>query len=242
MTTAPLIRKPEALGPLPDEGRRVLEDLPLCPRPVAADRDLVREGERATDCLLLLDGFACRHKLSEDGTRQIVGFHIPGDFVDLTSLLLGKMDHSVAAVTPVRVAAIAHATLLGWTRSHPDLAHLLWRDTLIEAAIFREWVVNVGRRSAHQRTAHLLCELVARMRTLGLAREDACELPISQVKLADALGLSPVHVDRMIQELRGEGLIVSLGVIRHGHDLPLPSAVRELVRPLTALFKQPRVG
>ena len=207
MDIDPLTRKLETLGSLPDEGRRVLEGLPLCPKPVAADRDLVREGERATHCQLLIEGFACRYKLSEDGARQIVAFHIPGDFVDLTSLLLGRMDHSVAAVTAVQVAAIPHATLLGWLRSCPDLAQLLWRDTLIDAAVFREWVVNVGRRPAHQRTAHLLCELVARMRSVGLARGEVCDLPISQVKLADALGLSPVHVNRMIQDLRGEGLI-----------------------------------
>lgn len=207
MTIRPLIRKLEVLGALTDEERRVLECLHLCPRPVLADRDLVQEGERTSQCLLLVQGFACRYKASQDGTRQIVSFHVPGDFVDLNSLLLGKMDHSIATVTPVQVAPIPHATILGWTRPHPRLVHLLWRDTLIDAASFREWVVNVGRRTAYQRTAHLLCELTTRLRAVGLARGDICDLPISQVKLADALGLSPVHTNRMLQQLRGKGLI-----------------------------------
>jgi CRP-like cAMP-binding protein len=207
MTIRPLIRKLEVLGPLADEEKRMLERLHLCPRPVAADRDLVQEGERTSQCLLLVQGFACRYKMSQDGTRQIVSFHIPGDFVDLNSLLLGKMDHSIAAITPVRVAPIPHATILGWTQPYPNLVHLLWRDTLIDAASFREWVINVGRRTAYQRTAHLLCELATRLRAVGLTHGDACDLPISQVKLADALGLSPVHTNRMLQQLRGEGLI-----------------------------------
>ena len=207
MTTAPLIRKLERLGPLADEERGMLEDLPLTPRRVVADRDLVGEGQRPTHCQFLIEGFACRYKMSKDGKRQIVAFHIPGDMVDLTSLLLGEMDHGIGTLTPVQVASIPHATLLGWTRSCPNLGYLLWRDTLIDAAVFREWVVNVGRRSALARTAHLLCELVARLRAVGLARDHACDLPISQVELADALGLSYVHVNRMLRELRGEGLI-----------------------------------
>lgn len=207
MTSAPLFRKLERLGPLSAEARRVLEDLPLPLRQVAAGRDLVGEGERPTHCQVLIEGFACRYKMSEDGKRQIVSFHIPGDMVDFTGLLLGEMDHGIAALTPLQVAPIPHATILDWTRSHPEIGHLLWRDTLIDAAIFREWVVNVGRRSAYARTAHLLCELVARLRAVGLARDYACELPITQVELADALGLSHVHVNRMIQELRGAGLI-----------------------------------
>lgn len=218
MTIALLIRKLEVLGPLTDEERRVVGGLHLCSRPVAADCDLVHEGERRSHCLLLVEGFACRYKMSQNGARQIVSFHIPGDFVDLQSLLLGTMDHSIAAITPVQVAAVPHATLLGWTQPYPNLVHLLWRDTLIDAATFREWVVNVGGRTAYQRTAHLLCELVARLRAVGLARGDTCDLPISQVKLADALGLSPVHTNRMLQQLRGEGLIELGGGLLVVHD------------------------
>lgn len=203
----PLIRKLERLGTLSDEDRRVLEAIPLTPKPVEADRDLAHDGDPASQCHLLVEGFACRSKALEDGRRQIVGFHIPGDIVDLTNLLLGRMDHTVSTLTPVKVVPIAHATILGWVRDHPDLGRLLWRDTLIEAAIFREWVVNVGRRTARERTAHLLCELMMRLHAAGLARDHACDLPITQVELADALGLSNVHVNRTLQELRGDGLI-----------------------------------
>jgi len=149
------------------------------------------------------EGFLCRYKTIEDGRRQIVSFHIPGDIVDLNSLLLGRMDHSVGTLTPVKIASIPHATLLEWMRSHPHLGRLLWRDTLIDASIFREWVLNIGRRSATERIAHLLCETVTRLRAVGLD----CDLPITQARLADATGLSTVHVNRTVQDLQGDGLI-----------------------------------
>ncbi len=113
------------------------------------------------------------------------------------------MDHNVATLTQVKVASIPHAILLEWMRNHPHFARLLWRDTLIDASIFREWVLNVGRRSAIERIAHLLCEMVTRLRAVGLE----CDLPITQAKLADATGLSAVHVNRTVQELQGDGLI-----------------------------------
>lgn len=204
---APWFHKLERLGPLSDEDRRVLEALPLPLRAVEADRDLARDGGRVSQCTLLIEGFACRYKALKDGRRQIVAFHIPGDIVDLTGLLLGEMDHGIGTLTPAKVASIPHATMLGWVRTSPGLMALLWRDTLIDAAIFREWVVNVGRRTARGRTAHLLCELVARLRAAGLARGYACGLPITQVEMADALGLSNVHLNRTLRELRGDGLI-----------------------------------
>jgi len=203
----PLIRKLEKLGPLSDEDRRVLQDLPINVRQVEADRDLVREGDQPLDCQLLLEGFACRYKTLENGGRQIMSFHIRGDICDLHSLLVGRMDHSISTLTPGKVAAIPHATILDWTQRYPALGRVLWWDTLIDAAIFREWMVNVGRRSAYQRIAHLLCELVTRMHTAGLAKDYTCDLPITQTELADATGLSTVHVNRTLQELRGKGLI-----------------------------------
>jgi CRP-like cAMP-binding protein len=203
----PLIRKLEKLGPLSVEDRRVLEDLPITVRRVAADCDLVCEGDQPTDSQLLLEGFACRYKTLENGGRQIMSFHIRGDICDLHSLLVGQMDHSISMLTQGKVAAIPHATILGWTERHPAIGRVLWWDTLIDAAIFREWVVNVGRRSAYQRIAHLLCELIVRMDTAGLAKDYACDLPITQTELADATGLSTVHVNRTLQELRGRGLI-----------------------------------
>lgn len=221
-SVAPLLHKLERLGPLSGEGRRALESSPLDARPVGADRDLIRDDERPSHCLLLLDGMACRYKLLEDGRRRIVSLHVPGDLLDVSGLLLGEMDYAVATLTPVVVAAIPHATVLGWVEDRPSLGlgGLLWRDAMTDAAIMREWLVNAGRRTARERTAHLLCELATRMRAAGLARGDACDLPISQVKLADALGLSSVHVNRVIQSLRGRGLIEFGGGVLVVRDRP----------------------
>ena len=206
----PFIRKLERLGPLCAEARRLLEEVPLDVRRVGADRDLIRDGECPSHCLVLLDGLACRCKVLEDGRRQILSFHVPGDILDLAGLVLGRVDHAVAAITPVEVAPVARATVLDWMR-HPDLGASLWRDTLVDAAVFREWVVNVGRRSAAQRVAHLMCELATRLHAAGSARGLTCDLPVTQADLADATGLSVVHVNRVVQELRGAGLIEPRG-------------------------------
>lgn len=189
----------------------MLEDLPLHARRVGAGQPLLHEGQHPSHCLLLLQGFACRSKTLADGRRQIVSFHLPGDILDLAGLLLGRMDHEVRALTSATVALVPGATVLDWVRHRPGLNLLLWRDMLIDASIWREWVLNVGRRTAHQRVAHLLCELVARLRAAGLAADYGCELPVSQVELADATGLSAVHVNRVVQEMRAEGLIESRG-------------------------------
>lgn len=152
----------------------------------------------------------CRYRTMHDGQRQIMSFHFPGDILDLSSLLLGKLDHGIGTLTPVEVAPIAHATLLGWIEQHPGLGRTLWRDTLVDAAVFREWVVNIGRRPALARTAHLLCELVTRLRAVGL-EDQAFSLPVTAVELADSTGLSVVHVNRVLQELRAKRLVESRG-------------------------------
>ena len=146
----------------------------------------------------------------QDGQRQIMSFHFPGDILDLSGLLLGKLDHGIGTLTPVEVAPIAHTTLLGWIEQHPGLGRLLWQDTLADAAVFREWVVNVGRRPALARTAHLLCEMVARLQAVGL-EDQAFDLPITAIELADSTGLSVVHVNRVLQELRAKRLVEGRG-------------------------------
>jgi len=201
-----LMRKLNSLGPLTEPERRLMDDVVLHVRDVGPDQDLAREGERPGQCLLLLDGFCCRYKALADGRRQIVSFNISGDFLDLPGFVLTGLDHSISTLTQVRLAAIPHAVIGEWGR-HPNLALLLWRDTVVDAAIYREWVLNVGRRSAYQRVAHVLCELATRLQAVGLARSGVCDLPIIQSELADATGLSTVHVNRVIQELRRDGLI-----------------------------------
>ena len=203
----PFIRKLEAFGPLPDEDRRSLEKSLGSTRWVDASRDLVREGDRPAACQLIVEGFAFRHRTMEDGRRQIMSFEIAGDLCDLHGVLLGQADHSITTLTPCMVAPIPHSTLTEWTGSRPAISRALWLASLVDAAISREWIVNVGRRTAYQRAAHLLCEVTQRLLSAGLANGHAYELPLTPMVLADALGLTPVHVNRTLQWLRGEGLI-----------------------------------
>lgn len=202
-----LVRKLEQFGSLSPTEKLAVVAARSAVRHVGSGQDLVREGDQPSRCQLLLEGFACCYKLLETGQRQIIAFYIPGDVCDLTHVLLGRMDHSIGTLTPAKVAVIPHAVILDWTKRYPGLGQTLWRATLADAAMSREWIVNVGRRTAYQRTAHLLCELVLRMRSAGLTDGFVCDLPITQVELADALGLTPVHVNRTLQGLRSEGLI-----------------------------------
>jgi CRP-like cAMP-binding protein len=185
---------------------RILDAVPFQTRDVAADQDLAREGDRPSVCILLVDGFAARYRTLADGRRQILSFQIAGDFMDLQSFTLDRLDHSIGTLTSSRVAIFSHSSISELI-AEPSLARLFWHETLVDSAIFREWIVNVGRRNAYQRVAHVLCELVTRMEAVGLARDGICDLPLTQSELADATGLSTVHVNRVIQELRRENLI-----------------------------------
>jgi CRP-like cAMP-binding protein len=152
--------------------------------------------------------WACRYKLLSQGRRQILSFHIPGDIGDLQSLHIHTMDHSLCTLTVATVAFIPHESLRELTARLPGVAAILWRNTLIDAGIFREWMIGMGRRSAYERIAHTFCELYLRQQAVGLASEHRCPWPITQVDLGDALGLSNVHVNRVLQEMRGRGLII----------------------------------
>ncbi|HEX2725714.1 MAG TPA: Crp/Fnr family transcriptional regulator, partial [Beijerinckiaceae bacterium] len=193
--------------PLSEDEMQVLRGLPLTVVPVDADQDIVREGDRPSQSCILLEGFVCRYKLTEDGRRQIFSFHTPGDIPDLQSLHLAVMDHNVKTLTRCKVAFVPHEALSELTRRCPRVGDVLWRDTLIDAAIFREWMVGIGRRSAVTRIAHMLCEVFLRLKAIGLADGYECEFPITQTEIGDALGLSTVHVNRSLQELRSAGLI-----------------------------------
>ena len=172
-----------------------------------ADEDVVRQGDRPSDSNLILEGFACRQKILADGQRQITALHVPGDFADLHSFVLKKMDDGVVTLTPCKVALVPHATLRRIVEGYPHLTQLLWFTTLVDAAIHREWMTGMGRRSSLGQIAHLLCELCLRLRTVGLVTDDSYQLPVTQTELGDALGLSLVHVNRTLQDLRGQGLI-----------------------------------
>jgi CRP-like cAMP-binding protein len=143
----------------------------------------------------------------EDGARQIFSFHIAGDLPDLQSLHLKTMDHSLAALVPSRVTFVQHDTIRKLLRSFPHIGQLLWRDTLIDAAIFRQWMIGMGKKHAPQKIAHLLCELFTKMEAVGLTQGNSCRFPITQTALGDAMGLSTVHVNRSLMELRAKGFI-----------------------------------
>ncbi|MGF1549645.1 MAG: Crp/Fnr family transcriptional regulator [Sphingomonadaceae bacterium] len=168
---------------------------------------IIVRGEELHRSTLLVSGFACRYKDLADGRRQILELHVPGDFVDLHAFQLKTLEHNIAAMSPIETVWFAHEGLHEITETMPRLTRILWFSTLLDAAIHREWILSVGRRSAVARLAHLLCELYLRLEVVGLAGEGRFSLPLTQIDLADACGLTPVHVNRMIQELRREGLI-----------------------------------
>jgi CRP-like cAMP-binding protein len=203
----PLVRKLESIFDLTDDERQALENLPMQVQVIKADQDIVREGDRPTRSCLLLSGFACTYKITAGGKRQIVSFNIPGDVPDLQSLHLKTLDNSVGTISQCRLGFITHEDLRNLCARHPRITDAFWRETLIDAAIFREWVMNVGRREGVSRMAHVLCELVVRLRAVGLVEGHACDLPITQSEFADALGFTTVHVNRVLQQMRAEGLI-----------------------------------
>lgn len=219
-----LIRKLESIVTLSDEQRQAIERLPVRTHTLAARQDIVRDGDKPSHCCLILDGWACRYKLLGDGRRQILSFHIAGDVPDLQSLHIHTMDHSLATVTKATVAFIPHESLRDLTLRHPSIGALLWRDTLIDAGIFRAWMVGMGRRSAFEQVAHLFCEMYLKLQAVGLAEHYRCPLPLTQIDLADALGLTSVHINRVLKEMRGRTLITL-----HDHTLVI-NAWDELLR------------
>lgn len=203
-----IVRRLETRAPLDEADRDAIRALPIVRRMLEPASYLVREGEVPEICAILLTGFAYRHKVTAAGERQILAVHMPGEFLDLQNSFLEVADHNVQALTRAEVATMAVAALRRLAHERPAVAHAMWIDTLIDAAIFREWIVNVGRRDSITRIAHLLCEFVLRLRALGLVDEYRYELPMTQEQIADATGLTPVHVNRVLKELGRLGLIV----------------------------------
>ncbi|HEV2082526.1 MAG TPA: Crp/Fnr family transcriptional regulator [Brevundimonas sp.] len=207
-----LIRKLERYARLSPSEKAALQRLgALGVRSLRPREDVVREGDRPRVVNIVLDGFACRYKTLEDGRRQIVGFFMPGDICDPRVFILKQMDHSIASVGPLTIAEVGGEAMIAVTSESPRIAQAMWWATMVEEAIAREWILNVGQRSAVERMAHLLCELFLRLRAVGLTDGQSCDLPMTQVDLADATGLSSVHVNRTVQDLRASGLIVWKG-------------------------------
>jgi CRP-like cAMP-binding protein len=207
----PLIRKMESVFTLTDDERQALEALPMQVMVIKDNQDIVRIGDSPSRSCLILSGFACTYKVTVGGKRQIVSFAIAGDVPDLQSLHLKVLDNSISTITTCRVGFITHQDLRAICDRYPRITAAFWRETLIDASIFREWVMNVGQREAYQRMAHVLCELLVRLRAVGLVEDHVCDLPITQGEFADALGVTNVHVNRVLQQMRADGLIETRG-------------------------------
>ena len=170
-------------------------------------RDLVVEGDPPDSVKVVLEGWVARYKQLRDGRRQILSLLIPGDISDWNVFVLDRMDHSLGSLTPVRYAEIGQAEYEALTSASPRIAKALSWSELVELSIQREWTTNIGQRNAYERLAHLLCEIFWRAQVRGLANGDTCDCPLTQTDLADATGLTPVHVNRTLQHLRGDGLV-----------------------------------
>jgi CRP-like cAMP-binding protein len=203
----PLIRKLDHLIVLSNEEKNVLMSACSITKQLPADEDIVRDGDEPSDCNLLLEGMVFRYKVVADGRRQIMSFQTPGDIFDAQSFILERMDHNIGTLLPCRIALIPHRTMLEITQAYPRIARGLWKDTLVDAAIFREWMTSIGRRSSYARVAHLMCEVYTKLHVVGLTRDGQIDWPITQEEIGDALGMSSVHVNRTLQELRSSGLI-----------------------------------
>jgi len=208
--TNPLILAIEQRCRLNDNEKSVLEQAIRRTKVAAAGSDIVEQGSKPTESCLVLSGFAARYKILDDGVRQITAVHIPGDFVDLHSFLLKRMDHGVVALTACSIALVPHEQLRRITDDYPLLTRQLWLLTLIDAAIHREWISTV-RLSAIAQLAHLMCEIYLRLRAVKLTDGHSFQLPMTQAETSDALGMSPVHLNRVLQELRGKGVVTWTG-------------------------------
>jgi CRP-like cAMP-binding protein len=204
---APLVRRLSLHGQLDAADEDAVLALPTNLRNLESAQYVVREGDKPTHSCLLASGFAMRHKIGVDGARQIVNIHVAGDMVDLQNSLLSIADHNVEALSRMNAAFIPREAIIELAFSRPAVGKALWLETLVEGSIAREWIMNVGRRGAPQKLAHLFCEFAYRLDAVGIGPECNYELPMTQTQLADAVGITPVHVNRTLKILSGEGLI-----------------------------------
>jgi len=219
-TGNPLIRKLQGLMRLSASDIAAVETITIQQRMFEAQADLIGEGEVAKDVVVVLDGFACRYKQRLAGQRQITAYLLPGDVCDIDAADLGPVDHAVGTLSPCLVARIPVQALADLLRQHPNVAQALRLAKHAEVETARAWIVNLGCRLALERVAHLFCELMTRMELAGLAQDGRCPFPLTQNDLAQTLGLSNVHVNRVLQELRRQGLIELKGKSLRLLDLP----------------------
>jgi len=237
---APLLLKLRARDVIDSPEEQVLREAISEIREIPPGKVIVRDRTVLSESILLFEGMACRYKDLADGQRQILELHVSGDFVDLHGFLLKQLDHNVEAMTRVRIALVPHEALRHITETQPHLARILWFSTLIDSAIHREKILSIGRRSAMARIAHMLCELFLRLQIVGLGDDDGYALPLTQTDLADATGLTSVHVNRMLRRLRDEGLCTFRGGRVTIHDWERLQRVAEFDPGYLHLERRPR--
>ncbi len=211
-----LVRKLNAFLPLRTDGEIALEALATKRvRSLARGHDIISEGEDPKTVNLIVDGWACRYKILEDGRRQILAFFVPGDLADLHVYILDAMDHSIGSITPLQYAMITPTEFEKLGDDYPRVLRALWWDSLLASSIQREWLVSVGQRNAVESLAHLACELFLRLKMVGLAEDGLCRFPLTQSDIGDALGMTQPHVSRTIKDLNATGVAtIQSGTLR----------------------------
>lgn len=201
----PFIEKLSKLAYLDGADLALLEKLTAAPTQVGRLRDLIREGDRPGQVFVVLEGWACRYKMLPTGTRQITALLMPGDCCDMHVGMLAEMDHGIQTVSQAMIATIPKETMTATLNERPQIARALYIAQLVDEGTLRAWIVSMGRRTSLERVAHLMCELYVRARNIGLTDGSKLRLPLSQATLADCLGLTPVHVNRVLKMLREDG-------------------------------------
>jgi CRP-like cAMP-binding protein len=203
----PFIKKLQAYGGLSPTEVQALVEATGAPQRLPAKRDLIREGDRPGPVFVVLEGWAVRYKVLPNGARQVLAYLMPGDSCDLHVSLLAEMDHSIQTITPALVATISRADMDAIMDRHRGVARAMYLAQLVDEGTLRAWITSMGRRTSIERVAHLMCELYVRARTIGLTATPRLELPVSQLLLADSLGMTPVHLNRVLRELRTHGAV-----------------------------------
>lgn len=196
------VRHLSGYGPLGNDEISLLAGACTNVRELPANFHLIREGDEPDPVFVILEGWACGYKMLPDGGRQIMSFMLPGDFCDIHIAVLEAIDHNIMTLTKARVASLPRAQMETLVRARPALTQAFWWSQLVDQSILRAWIVSMGRRKSVERVAHLMCELYIRMRNIGLADDHECRMPLTQLVLADALGLTPVHVNRVLRVLK----------------------------------------
>ena len=211
----PLALKLKHFAQLSESEIRAVEELSGDVVERQAGSDLLRQGDKPDTVMLIVEGLACRYKITEAGDRQIVGIMVPGDLCDLHAFILDEMDHSIAALTLVRATAITKAKLLDLFDQEPRITRALWWSTLVDEGTLREWVMNIATRSGHAALAHLLSEICMRLQMVGLAGSTECEIKMRQEDLADAVGVGRSHASSLLAQLKSDGIVdYTRGTIR----------------------------